>query len=155
MRRNTDAHERRPKCCEACQTNLNLVGLSRYLGGRSGGVATESCQDLQDVLNHRWRRSDHLQNVAQPWENLHPQQTLERSREESVSVQMELYSSGGERRKKSLLCKRKAPPTGHQQSKSTDLRQALHLAHLHTSLSICGRVVDAVSQSEVSGAQHC
>lgn len=66
-------------------------GLSHHLSGRSGGVPRESYQDLQDVLNHRGRRSDHLQNVAQPGEDFHPQQTLESSREESAGIQMQPF----------------------------------------------------------------
>lgn len=92
----SEADESKSMCSKAWQRNLSTScvaymwmefgALSRYLGGRRGGVPTDSCQDLQDVLNHWGRRSHHLQNVAQPWENFHPQQTLKHRREENLQI---------------------------------------------------------------------
>ena len=43
-----------------------------------GGVSADPGQDAQEVLDHPRRGAHHLQDVAQPGQQAHPQQALKR-----------------------------------------------------------------------------
>lgn len=48
-------------------------------------MSSNTSQDLQDVLDHSRRRSDHLKDVTQPGEQFHLQQTLKHKQESQQS----------------------------------------------------------------------